>query len=1365
MLSGIASLRGERVIDPETGMEGMPYDAFLSATTPLAVGRAVTNVPRASFGIFGSGGGKSGQQAEDTVAMLEESGFDSTEGWERQDGANTYKAYRSSLDGKVRYEIPTTNVAFRGAARETEDPDVELGKLLDPETRDEQRLLAMQGLRIRKNKFNDQDYLTVPGFFELDETQLNKYGFTKYDSQAGKRGLVKFPAPVLEQIIDFPELFDEYPQLRSIQIKPTPALSLFLKGAYNPETKEIFLASVPNTAEGRKEMMSTLLHEVQHAVQDIEGLYGGANTGMFDPAGFGERKRKNQDARKALDTEIGDSLDNLVVTLGDSPSKEPKTGLFSKMFGLDSPLLPPRTQKGLAGADQETDDGAAKVRAVKRGTVSYLRARAEEEEQIAAGEIPLKEKTRRMLEEDIIRKQERLRDQGASRKKIRDVETEYRGQAFRYAGSDQEMIYLAEKLKIAGVKNPEKVAERIADAFDDQIQKLRPVLKEKKQVDEINSRSYEMYAGNPGEVEARNVQRRFEGIEEGQYIRHPQGDLRRFPEKVTPLEMQTVDPEITQGMVLPEGGLVYSLAEGRKGQPSFSMDPPGNDDLETKKAKLQQQRSTYDNRNAQLFESTNKPLAQSTVDRLKAERQRAGREVVRLQHEIDLEENEPNLPDSIITRDSSGQLLPRNDFYQANEYAFHGTRGAADRIIEDGGVHMNTDEPAFFMVESPAEAMTYGAGGLGDLGNVIPMRIDTRGFAEIDYGGKSYGELDEGGVVSVAFPKETTFFGFKGTDFEVEVDFDDLVTVRVDGGKPTKVSEDLLEQYHPMGSALMNEEAFLNAVKDAGAPGARLISIRDLNPTGAMMLRGTTKLKIPEENEILTVFDKSRQRLAKGNPAKADDAGQIGIARNPFEGFSNGGMVNNMRRRNISGLTNLFSKYNTSGPLAGAGVPRGTMPVGMNQGGSPDFTDVPISVQRQVLSDLSRVPTMSPNTQGFSPVASEVPVAEQMPPAQTTTPLPTLTGGPTPITTDPLFSTAPALPPEAALPPSVYTPPAQTAVTVPTQPMFTTPLSAGPTPGNFDDLYGYDEEVDDSNFVFTQGRDRVGMPVVSFGPPQNVDPNRFISVEDFERGLTSSQPPDPYAVPAAPAPGMLSDAVVDFNISDAITPQTEGYATTRAVPIQATGDPFADAVEGEYQMALYRPTPTTAMPFLSLDFARPPTAPDRAPPPPQSDQYSTGSYGRLEFAEAVADYERRFGPVEDYTPPEPVMDDGENPETTTPGTTTPGTTIPGGNNTRFYPERPPTQPTSGGIGPRQRYRQQMEAWEAKYGPVEDYYAAQEAAQGTDINAYLSQLGEDAIAQKYGMTVEQLRQVNARRREQGLPPLGGVDLPDIGDIYR
>ena len=156
-------------VDPKTGETFSGIESFFAATGPLAVGRAVSDVPQNSFGIFGSGKGKSGKQAEDTVEMLEEAGLDPAQGWERQSGANTYKAYRSSLDNKVRYEIPMTNVSFKQAFRATEDPEVELGKLLDPDTRTEQRLLAMQGMRIRQ--INDKDYLTIPGFFDLDEGQ------------------------------------------------------------------------------------------------------------------------------------------------------------------------------------------------------------------------------------------------------------------------------------------------------------------------------------------------------------------------------------------------------------------------------------------------------------------------------------------------------------------------------------------------------------------------------------------------------------------------------------------------------------------------------------------------------------------------------------------------------------------------------------------------------------------------------------------------------------------------------------------------------------------------------------------------------------------------------------------------------------------------------------------------------------------------------------------------------------------------------------------------------------------------------------------------------------------------------------------
>jgi hypothetical protein len=714
---------------------------------------------------------------------------------------------------------------------------------------------------------------------------------------------------------------------------------------------------------------------------------------------------------------------------------------------------------------------------------------------------------------------------------------------------------------------------------------------------------------------------------------------------------------------------------------------------------------------------------------------------------------------------------------------------------------------------------------------------------------------------------------FKAPIFEVEVDFDDLVTVRVDGGKPTKVSEDLLEQYHPMGSALINEEAFLNAVKDAGAPGARLMSIRDLDPTGAMMLRRTTKLNIPEENEILTVFDKSRQRLAKGNPAKADDPRQIGIARNPFEGFSNGGMVNNMRRRNISGLTNLFSKYNTSGPLAGAGVPRGT--IGMNVGGAvqpqlssnartaklqqyfldrglglpprsessfeenEDYREYLIDAKKDVRSNFGDptkkgfVPEYGDYLQQNQPVYQEF--NEKLKDAQrqvgagpeafamATAPPPTapFTPAPVPVPAEvpqdlPLPAPVPAplsVPVPAGVPQDLPLPapvPAPLSVPVPAEvpqdlPLpVPDPLPPPPPPPVMDlppppppvmDLPPPPPPVIETPPPVVEPDpmplppvepDPMPLPPVEPDPLPPIPPVDVVEppieiplppIEETPLPPPVYTPPPPTEVvvpqeplftpppiaetPQLPDPVMLSGETVDFDIADEITPQTGGYATTQGMNIAPTGDPFADAVAGEYQMPIYRPRPAAgAMPFLSLNFARPST-PSDPPPPPQSENYSTGSYGRLEFAEALANYERMYGPVEDYQAPDTdaVMTDDTTQSTDT-ATGTGASTVTSG--TRFYPEPPPVR-GSGGIGPQNLYRRQLEAWEAQYGPVEDYYAAQNAAQQNDINVYLSRQGEDAIAAQYGMTIEQLRDVNARRREQGLPPLGDINLPDIGDF--
>jgi len=442
----------------------------------------------------------------------------------------------------------------------------------------------------------------------------------------------------------------------------------------------------------------------------------------------------------------------------------------------------------------------------------------------------------------------------------------------------------------------------------------------------------------------------------------------------------------------------------------------------------------------------------------------------------------------------------------------------------------------------------------------------------------------------------------------------------------------------------------------------------------------TRKLKEKEFREAVEKAKDLEKQIPPGTP-----------------GFAMGGGVMQRSPRVTQGLTNLLNKYNASGPLAGAGnVPRGTMPVQMNQGGDPELEGFPAAPQ--------------PGTTVSPPVVDPV----QFP--------------------QPMFSTAPTLPPETALPPSVYTPPAQTAVTVPTQPMFTTPLSVGETPDDPDRPLLRDMRMIDANGNGIDDRD---------------EPGGEFYVQ-----------PDPYAVPAAPAPGMLSDAVVDFDISDQITPQTEGYATTRDMNIQATGDPFADAVEGEYQMPIYKPQVMPgSMPFMSVRYGRPGTPSEQPPEPPRSDQYSTGSFGRANYAEALSNWERMYGPVEDYQAPdtEAVMGDNGGADTgTTPGTTVPGTTTPGG--TAFYPEPPPVR-GSGGIGATTRYMVKKLAWEQKYGPVEDYYAAQRAAQNNDINVYLSRQGEEAVAAQYGYTVEQLRLINEDRRKLGLGPLGDL----IGDI--
>ena len=579
MMRGAESVERGGVVTRDAEGNITRPDDFFAGALGLGAGMGIgTKLSAAGakgpvLGIFGGEKGElSGEQAKETVEMLEEQGLSPEDVWNAQAGANTKKAYRSSLDNKVRFEIPMDNVNFKSIVREVEDPDVEMGKLIaaGPDG-DLQRLQAMQSLRIRK--INDKDYVTVPGFFEFNEKELNKYGFSKYDH---KREFAQFPMMQLEELIDAPQLFEEYPQLRRVRIKPTPPLSFFVKGAYDPDTKIIFLDSVPNTPKGRKEMMSTLIHEIQHAVQDIEGLYGGANTGMFEPFGFGDRKKKNRD----LIQEQEELLEEKLKVFGfESQGQELNKRTFLNLLRRDG-----RPRGGKVPTDQQFSRTLAEIddkdfRQVKRRMLAFLKSRAEEENIRADTGVDVREESRRKLNQLIKDRQEDMRSHNKrmgreiyTKEEIKNVDAEYRSQAFRYRGSDEDLIRLNNDLKEIAEKsndpalrnmNVENITERFSKSFDEVVPALRPLIKEDKQIDEIERQASQMYQGNPGEVEARHAQLRFEGVKKsGGY--YEDGEMKLEDRDISAEELRRIFPEETQKKVLPKEGLVFSVSEGRK---------------------------------------------------------------------------------------------------------------------------------------------------------------------------------------------------------------------------------------------------------------------------------------------------------------------------------------------------------------------------------------------------------------------------------------------------------------------------------------------------------------------------------------------------------------------------------------------------------------------------------------------------------------------------------------------------------------------------------------------------------------------------------------------------------------------------------
>ena len=83
---------------------------------------------------------------------------------------------------------------------------------------------------------------------------------------------------VLADVIKFDELFKEYPHLKGIPVRRLgdEATEDGTRALYDPFDRVIYMADAEE-----EEFISSLLHEIQHAVDHFEGRQYGASPTMF----------------------------------------------------------------------------------------------------------------------------------------------------------------------------------------------------------------------------------------------------------------------------------------------------------------------------------------------------------------------------------------------------------------------------------------------------------------------------------------------------------------------------------------------------------------------------------------------------------------------------------------------------------------------------------------------------------------------------------------------------------------------------------------------------------------------------------------------------------------------------------------------------------------------------------------------------------------------------------------------------------------------------------------------------------------------------------------------------------------------------
>lgn len=135
-------------------------------------------------------------------------------------------------------------------------------------------------------EFSDLELRVINGetLTEAEQARMDELGKTYIPlrSQMNKaaRKRIREGTATLDDVLVHPELFEAYPELKSMKVKIADLGNPRRYGSFNPNTFEL---EINKNAIGQDnaEMRRTIVHEVQHAVQQLEGFARGGNSAWW----------------------------------------------------------------------------------------------------------------------------------------------------------------------------------------------------------------------------------------------------------------------------------------------------------------------------------------------------------------------------------------------------------------------------------------------------------------------------------------------------------------------------------------------------------------------------------------------------------------------------------------------------------------------------------------------------------------------------------------------------------------------------------------------------------------------------------------------------------------------------------------------------------------------------------------------------------------------------------------------------------------------------------------------------------------------------------------------------------------------------